>query len=338
MTSRTDTTTNHTIEEGTMRRITTVAAALTFMAARAVMPAPAAAADGGEVFLASAVEHADHTVTLPLHAGRAGGTAFWYVVLDASTSSWASHFGVNRSNKLENAGAAAQPGRFVDGVLVVDATVDFTPVRSVDAGRPGSVGDDGYSPLVRLPDGAVIDAPHVMNATGRHDKVVSVQAGTVRLRETEGRSRGEVVHYVSTDASKAGPAALEGATLAPRLDRAPAPGQDGTDSSRASLAAFVNGRTGANDPERQGIASALADGLDPLNVLAWLPNQGRYSPLWDVHLTEWTAAAKAAGLDTRQARFADVEDLAEDGLVTGPGGSSFGPSDVVVVCPIISQE
>jgi hypothetical protein len=314
----------------------TAAAAVT----AAAVSAPAHASGGATVFVPSAVEHADHTVTLPVHEGQADGQTFWYVVLDASTSSAADRFGVNRSNKLANAGNAAQAGQFVDGVLQVGAGVDFTLKRDVLAGVPGSTGETGYSPLVRLPSGAVIDAPQIANATGLHDKVVSISTadGTVTLRETEGRSRGNVVHYVSTDASKAGPAALEGATLAPRLDEAPTPGADGTDQSRASLAAFTNGQTGADNPQRQGIASALADGLDPLNVLAWEPTQGRYSPLWDVHLTEWTAAAKAAGKDLRQSRFADVQDLARAGLVTAPGGGRWGPSDVIVVCPIISQD
>jgi hypothetical protein len=293
------------------------------------------------VFVPSAVEHADHTVTLPIHEGMAGGAPFWYVVLDASTSSGAQRFGVNVSQKLANAPQrAVQKGYFDQhGDLVVGAGVDFSPVRSVTAGVPGSTGEAGYTPLVRLPDGTVINAPQIANGTGKHDKVVSLSVGdgTVRLRETEGRSRGNVVHYVSTDASQAGPASLEGATLAPRLDQAPFPGGDGTNSARASLAAFVNGQTGANNPQRQGIASALADGLDPLNVLAWMPNQGRYSPLWDVHLTEWTPAAKAAGLDLRQSRFADVQDLAARGLVTGLNGTAFGPSNIVVVCPIISE-
>ena len=317
-------------------------AALTLaMAALSVVAVgtPAQAAGDGTVFVRSAVEHADHTVTLPLHRGEAAGRPFWYVVLDASTSEVADRFGVNRSNKLANVGAAAQKGHYVDGVLEVGAGVDFGPDRDVAAGTPGSVGEPGYSPIVRLPSGAVIDAPQIANATGRHDKVVTISTATgrVTLRETEGRSRGNVVHYVSTDASKAGPAALEGATLAPRLDTAPTPGADGTDSARASLAAFTNGQTGADNPQRQGIASALADGLDPLNVLAWEPQQGRYSPLWDVHLTEWTAAAQAAGRNLRQSRFADVEDLARAGLVTAPGGGAWGPSDVVVICPIVSQ-
>ena len=300
---------------------------------------PAHASDGRTVFLPSAVEHADHTVTLPLHRGEADGQPFWFVVLDASTSNAAQKYGVNRSNKLANVGNAAQPGHFVNGVLRVGAGVDFGPTRDVVGGVPGSTGAEGYSPIVRLPDGTIIDAPQIANATGLHDKVVSLSTATgkVTLKETEGRSRGNVVHYVSTDASKAGPAALEGATLAPRLDAAPRPGDDSTASARAGLVAFTNGQTGADNPQRQGIASALADGLDPLNVLAWEPNQGRYSPLWDVHLTEWTPAAKAAGRDLRQSRFADVEDLARAGVVTAPGGGRWGASDVVVICPIVSQ-
>jgi len=315
-----------------------LALALTALSVAAV-DAPAHAAGNGTVFVRSAVEHADRTVTLPAHRGEAAGQSFWYVVLDASTSKAADRFGVNRSNKLANVGTAAQRGHFVGGVLVVGAGVDFGPDRDVLGGVPGSVGDDGYSPLVRLPDGTVIDAPQIANATGLHDKVVtlSTATGKVTLRETEGRSRGNVVHYVSTDASKAGPAALEGSTLAPRLDAAPTPGDDSTHSARAGLVAFTNGQTGADNPQRQGIASALADGLDPLNVLAWEPQQGRYSPLWDVHLTEWTPAAKAAGRDLRQSRFADVEDLARAGLVTAPGGGTWGASDVIVICPIISQ-
>lgn len=322
-----------------LRKSTAVVIA-TAVAGTALVHAPAQADDGHTVFLASVVEHADHTVTFPLHRGTSSTGPFWYVVIDASNSAAADRFGVNVAQKLENAPTdAVQAGHFDNGVLVVGAGVDFTPARSVADGKPGSVGDPGYTPLVRLPDGTVLDAPQIANATGRHDKVVSLSTdtGQVRLRETEGRARGNVVHYVSTDASDPGVAALEGATFAPRLNKAPFAGGDGTDSARASLAAFVNGQTGPTNPQRQGIASAIADGLDPLNVLAWTPNQGRYSPLWDVHLARWTAAAKAAGLDLRQSRFDDVQDLADAGLVTAPDGGSFRASDIVVVCPIVSQ-
>ena len=195
------------------------------------VPVTAHASGGRTVFVESAVEHADNTVTLPVHRGRADGAPFWYVVLDASTSEAADRFGANRADKLANVGSGAvQSGHFDQGELVVDAGVDFGPDLDVANGVPGSVGEPGYSPLVRLPDGTVLDAPQIANATGLHDKVVTLSpaAHTVTLRETEGRSRGNVVHYVSTDASKAEPAALEGSTLAPRLDAAPTPGADGT--------------------------------------------------------------------------------------------------------------
>ena len=319
--------------------LTSSAALALAFAAVAAGPASTASADSGRVFLSSAVEHADGTVTLPLHMGHSSGGDFAFVVIDASTSAAAKEFGVNRSDKLDHARgtAAVQQGRFVGGVLQVAATVDFAPVRSVPDGQPGSVGQPGYSPLVQLPDGTILDAPQIANATGQHDKVVSMNATSVRLQETEGRSRGNVVMYVSTDASKPAVAALEGSTLTPALDNAPGLGDDSSASSRASLAAFVNGQTGADNPQRQGINSALADGLSPLNILAWEPNQGRYSPLWDVHLAQWTDAAKAAGQDLRQSKFTDVEKLADQGLVTAAGGGTFGASDVVVLCPIISQ-
>src|SRR6185503_6376598 len=205
------------------------------------------------------------------------------------------------------------------------------------AAEPGARGEVGYSPLIRLPDGTILNAPHVANDTGRADKVVALDTARrmVRYRETNGFSRGDAVRYVSTDASDEAVAALEDSTYAPRLAGAPFAGGDGTDSARASLAAFVNGRTGAADPERQGLNSALLDGLDPLNVLAWKPNQGRYSPLWDVHPAQWSAAAVASGANVAQTSVDDVENLVERGTITGPGGAPFGPADFVVDCPIV---
>jgi hypothetical protein len=94
-----------------------------------------------------------------------------------------------------------------------------------------------------------------------------------------------------------------------------------------------NGATGVNNPQRQGLNSAVVDGLDPLNVLAWTPNQGRYSPLWDVHL-----AARAPGVaPTRQTEFAKIADLGRAGTLTAPDGDPFGPSGFIVDCPIVSQ-
>ncbi|MGE3174460.1 MAG: hypothetical protein AB7O97_17650 [Planctomycetota bacterium] len=301
----------------------------------------------GRLFLPAARLHGDGTATLPLHQGRVGERTVWFVVLDASTSDAADRFGSNRANKLRNARGtgAVQQGHFDGAVLVLAGTVDFAPERIV-VGDPvtgfpplqvqaGSVGDADYSPLVQLPDGTVLNAPQLLNDSGVHDKVVAFDLArrTVRVRLSDGFSRGAAVVYLSTDASSETAAALEASTLAPRLDLAPFAGGDGTDSARASLAAFVNGPTGADNRQRQGLNSALLGEGDPLNVLAWSPNQGRYSPLWDVHLAAWADGRRP----TRQTGFDDVEDLAEDGAIRGPDGGRFGPSDFVVNCPIVAE-
>ncbi|HET7403727.1 MAG TPA: hypothetical protein VFJ62_18155, partial [Usitatibacter sp.] len=160
----------------------------------------------------------------------------------------------------------------------------------------------------------------------------------VTLRETDGVSNGAAVKYISTDSSDPAAAALEGSTYAPALNAAPFLDDDSTHSSRTSLAAFVNGQTGAGNAQRQGLNSALLDGLDPLNVLRWTPNQGHYSPLWDVHAAQWSAAAVAGGRNVRQTSWDNVQDLADKGVVTGPGGSRFTASGFIVNCPIVSSD
>jgi hypothetical protein len=287
---------------------------------------------GRRVFLASAVEHPDFTVTLPLYRGTSHGRTVWYVVFDSSSGADAEAKGVNSSQKLAHAGDAAQKA-----TVAADGTVDFQG-GTVDFGA--RAGEAGYSPLVRLPDGTVENAPHVANASGQHPKVVSIDTvhGTVTLRQTEGFSGGKEVRYVSTDASIPDAAALENVVLAPELNAAPAVGQDGTDQARTSLAAFVNGQTGIDNPQRQGINSALLGEGSPLNILRWAPNQGRYSPLWDVHLAKWQQGVVDAGQNLRQTDFGDVLGLAMHGLVTAPDGTQFAASGFIVNCPIVSQE
>ncbi len=304
---------------------------------------------GSKLFVRSALENPDGTVTLPLQRGTSHGQTVWYVVLDSSDGSDADARGVNKAQKLENARGttAVQKVKMVNGVIDFPATVDFTPVRMVKPGtqgfpptvaQPGAVGETGYSPLIELPNGIILNAPHLSNASGQADKVVTLDTTnkTVKYLETNGFQGGKAVKYVSTDSSSPVAAALEGVTFAPALDAAPFAGGDGTDSARASLAAFTNGQTGANNPQRQGLNSALLDGLDPLNVLAWNPSQVRYSPLWDVHLTQWTAAAISSGQNQRQKDFGTVQNLADHGLVTSFGGTPFGPAGFIVNCPIIS--
>jgi hypothetical protein len=304
------------------------------VAALATAAAPPALA-AGRLFVPTAVEMPGDVVQLPLHQGTSGGRPVSYVVLESS----------DRVQKLANARGtdAVQKVAVDNGVIEFPATVDFSPQRSVVAGptgfppdlaTPGAVGEPGYSPLIELPDGTVLNAPQIANDTGRADKVVALDpsAGTVDYRETNGESRTHAVRYASFDASNPVAAALENATYAPALNDAPRLDGDGTNSARASLAAFVNGPTGADNPQRQGLNSAILDGLDPLNILRWLPQQGRYSPLWDVHLAAWTASATPR----RIARYDDVPELARSGDATGPGGAPFGAAGFIVNCPIIA--
>src|SRR3954447_12320987 len=104
------------------------------LAALLVLAAPAGAmADGGgaTLFIPSAHENGDNTVTLPLHRGTSGGRDVWFIVLDASTSEAAQAWGANRSNKLDNARgtSAVQTATVKDGVIDFPATVDFAPER-----------------------------------------------------------------------------------------------------------------------------------------------------------------------------------------------------------------
>lgn len=316
-----------------------------------MLPTTARADNGHTLFLTSAVENGDNTATLPLHRGTSRGRDVYYVVLDASDGNVAQSMGVNKAQKLNvarNTGAV-QKVTLNNGVIEFPASVDFSPNRVVVPGPtgfppaqadPGSVGEAGYSPLIQLPDGMILNAPQIANGTGLHDKVVSIDWANskVTLRETDGFQGGKAVKYISTDSSFAVAAALEGSTLAPALDAAPFAGGDGTDSARASLAAFINGQTGAGNPNRQGLNSALLDGLDPLNVLAWNPSQGRYSPLWDVHPAAWSAQAIANGQNVRQMDFGQILNLVQKGKITGPGGAAFGPGNFIVNCPIVSSQ
>lgn len=305
---------------------------------------------GARLFVTSGHENADGTVTLPLHRGTSKGRTVYYILLDASTGDAAKRWGINESQKLATlrGTSAVQQVSMSNGTIEFPASVRFGLGRTVTAGPTGfppaaftigAEGEDGYSPFVQLADGTILNAPIIANESGQHDKVKRLDTAsmTVDFEETDGFSGGKPVKYVSTDASVPLAAALENVTLATSLGGISKPGLDGTDQARTSLAAFVNGQLGAANPNRQGLNSAVLDGLAPLNILRWAPNQGRYSPVWDVHPAAWTDAAIAKGLNKRQTDWGTVQGLVDKGLVTGPGGAAFGAAGIVVNCPIISQ-
>jgi len=307
----------------------------------------------GRLFITSAVEHPDGTVTFPLHQGLSHGQPVYYVITDASDGSVAAALGVNTSQKLANAANSAGVQKVSvnpDGTVVFPATVNFSPTPGFTltpgpagfppaAASPPAVGGPGYSPLIQLPDGVVENAPQVANSTGQANKVTSIDLAkmTVTYKETDGFQGGKALRYASFDSSDPGAAAIEHVTYAPALNNLPTLNDDSTASARASLAAFTNGQTGAANPNRQGLNSAILDGLAPLNVLRWNPTQGRYSPIWDAHLTQWQVPLAQRTLQTD---FGTIQGLADQGTVVGfngtAQGTTFAASGTIVNCPIVA--
>jgi hypothetical protein len=311
---------------------------------------PLVLADGGHtLFITSAVENANGTAIFPLYRGTSHGQTVYYVMTDTSDGNFAQQFGINTAQKLANAAntGAVQKVTIVNGVIDFPATVDFNHIRQLTPGptgfppaaaQPGAVGQTGYSPLIQLPNGIVVNAPHVANSTGQAAKVVSFDLinNRVTYRETNAFQGGDPIKYASFESSSPVAATIENATWAPALDNAPFLNDDSGSSSRAPLAGFINGQTGATNPQRQGINSAILDGLDPLQVVRWNPSQGRYSPVWDVHLTRWSDAAVAEGQNLRQTDYGNILNLAQQEIVTAPDGSPFTASGFIVNCPIVS--
>ncbi len=304
------------------------------------------------VFITSAHENSDFTqVTFPLHVGISPLGPVYYVLTDTSNQSLASRLGINYVPKLANVKgtSAVEVVKNIHGLISFPATVDFRPIHQIVAGptgfppavaQPGAIGESGYSPLIQLSDGTVLNAPQIANVTGLADKIVSIQwkTMTVTYRETHGFYDNDSVHYASFDSSSPVAAAIEDVTYAPTLNAAPSLGDESEQSSREGLIAFTNGQTGIDNPNRQSLSSALLDHKDPLNILHEIPPENiDYSPLWDVRFAQWTQQAITNHQNTRQTDFDTVLQLVQEGLVTGFQGAPFGPVGFVVTCPVISR-
>ncbi|WP_265108857.1 hypothetical protein [Halosolutus halophilus] len=339
--------------------------------------------DGIPAELPSAIEidAEDKTVTLPLFQGRGPDDEdVHYVLTETSGLDHALRLGLNWAPKLRNALETPAVQEVSMGMseqfeprnsqIRFAGTVDFSSDRNVAPGpdgfpldaentQPGSVGDDAYSPFVTTPSrNVVFNAPHVENSTGEHDGLVEIdkESMTVTLELVEGfyEERGEL--YLSTDAYPADVAALEGATHAPTLSGAPAAGdRDLESSAREPIFPIVNGPMGEDNPERQGLRSAVAGEGGPLNVTrsdqVCHDPQGPtdcslfYSPLWDVHPIVWTEAAIEEG---RRRRLTDREEIIELVLAGDLASAADGPvnsllgnvraANAAVNCPIISVE
>ncbi len=321
-------------------------------------------------FNASACENGTNDVsafTLPLHKGTSHGQTVYYVVMDTSDQALSDSLGVNFAPKLANGKGTAgvQVVTMTNGVVDFPGTVSFGHKHVVTPGPTGfppaqadppSIGDAAYSPLIQLPNGTVENAPQVANDSGQAAKVISLDKVGMKVvyRATQGFYENKMIHYASFDGSIAVAAALEDVTLAANLNTLPKAGdEDIKTSAREELIAFVNGPTGVNNPFGQGLSYAVLSGNEfqsPRNLLHETPvlpmhadvGSTDYTPMWDVHLAEWTATSIAAGDRTQYRDVNQVVDILTMGamgappFVTAPGGGPFGASGFIVDCPLVS--
>ena len=313
------------------------------------------------------------SITLPLYQGQTKigpgqQETVWYVLTDTTDKGNADALGINWSPKLaysEIQNAVRYAKIESDATLTFTrGLVDFNPERSLTSGeipnafpprefQPGSIGDEHYSPLVLItnagrhvynaPMMAVGSASDISACTGNpdyskvHDKVLRIcpEEGTITLKLTSGFSFARPVLYLSTDSNHPLASTLEGATFTPALQSITVGRDDSAFSAVERIFVIGNGPTGKENPQRQGLNSAIMDGRSPLNVLGGIPTIATdYSPLWDVNLGFWTEEAKDKGYDARVSEEFQILGLVEQGWITGPNGAPFGSTGIIVNCPI----
>ena len=287
---------------------------------------------------------------------------------------------------LDNPTPAENP--FGPAVVNFQGAPDFSPTRIAIPGpngfplakfQPGCGGRPGYSPFIQINGSSVVyNAPivatgngpfDVVNHTNTADRVLGIHIGTppdktpsgqfseswVDMLFVKGFDSGQPIVYLSTDAGQPLTAVLERSTYVPALNDASFNGGDDfLGSARERLFGFVNGQTGANNPQAQGFIHLTKDGMvsenavqsntafinslrfggDLLNVFGDFPtlmdprHSDAYSPLWDAQLGLWTPKAIKEGLNKRQIDENTVLNLAETrpDLLTGFNPATGGPA------------
>src|SRR5215471_18954842 len=278
-----------------------------------------------------------------------------------------------------------QQNRFGQAVVDFAGAPDFSPTRIAEPGpggfplakfQPGAVAGPGYSPFIRIAGSDVVySAPIIATGDGPFDVVHHANTGDrvlgvhiappspagqyseswADLLFVRGFDAGQPIIYISTDAGQPLTATLERATYVPALDKAAYNGGDDfLGSARERLFGFINGQTGANNPNAQGfvhlvkdghaaedasagntaLINALRNGGDLLNVFGDFPTLSdprhaqAYSPLWDAQLGLWTPKAVQQGLNTRQIDEVQVFYLAatRPDLLTGVNPATGQPA------------
>ena len=169
---------------------------------------------------------------------------------------------------------------------------DFSPTRIATPGpdgfplakfQPGSVAGPGYSPFIKIAGSDVVynapivatgDGPFdVTHHTNTGDRVLGIHiAGPskpgqfaeswVDMLFVKGFDAGQPIVYLSTDAGQPLTAVLERSTYVPALNNASFNGGDDfLGSARERLFGFINGQTGAANPNAQGFVHLAKDGF-----------------------------------------------------------------------------
>jgi hypothetical protein len=289
--------------------------------------------------------------------------------------------------------------KFGQAVVDFQGAPDFSPTRIAEPGpngfplakfQPGAVAGPGYSPFIRIAGSDVVyNAPIVATGDGPFDVVHHTNTGDrvlgihiappsppgqylesyADLLFVKGFDAGQPILYLSTDAGQPLTAVLERSVYVPALDKAAYNGGDDfLGSARERLFGFINGQTGAGNPNAQGfvhlikdghaaedasagntaLINALRNGGDLLNVFGDFPTLAdprhaqAYSPLWDAQLGLWTDKAVQEGLNTRQIDENQVFNLAatRPDLLTGVDPATgapapYGASGVDINCAVI---
>jgi hypothetical protein len=292
-----------------------------------------------------------------------------------------------------------QANPFGPGVVNFAGAPDFRPTRIATPGpngfplakfAPGAVAGPGYSPFIRFAGSNVVyNAPivavgngpfDVVHHTNTGDRVLGIHlAGKSKpgqfaeswadLLFVKGFDAGQPIVYLSTDAGQPLTAVLERSTYVPALNNAAFNGGDDfLGSARERLFGFINGQTGAGNPQAQGfvhlikdghasqdasagntaLINALRNGGDLLNVFGDFPtlkdprHADAYSPLWDAQLGLWTPKAVKEGLNKRQIDEVQVFNLAatRPDLLTGVNPATgqpapYGSVGVDINCAVI---
>lgn len=238
--------------------------------------------------------------------------------------------------------------------------------------QPGSIAKPGYSDLVRVGNSLVVfNAPIVAIGDGPFDvseahtntldRVIAIDEKnmTVDLQFIRAFSHGKDIFYFTFGSTGALSATLERGTFVPGMATLPFANEEDK-GARSPIFTFTNGKRGKNDPDAQGLSHVILDNPpgnlslenpalleslrqlgDAHNVLGSFPtlknkkDRESYSPLWDLHIVEWSADVVARNENFAQTDESTITQLAAHGFITNPGGGEVSSSGFVVNCPVL---